>query len=139
MFKGRIDRIGFLLGIIYATVPLVASIFLYAIINLIFNTILGAPSNTSSPFEGVSLFQSIINIALFALGAAPIVLFPLVTMIRRWHDIGQTGWLAVLYFVPYVSFVILLILLFTPGDKKKNIYGKQSSPRGFKEVVLGNK
>jgi uncharacterized membrane protein YhaH (DUF805 family) len=43
--------------------------------------------------------------------------------IRRLHDIGWTGWLVLLLFVPYVFAVLALILFFWPGTKGENRFG----------------
>lgn len=39
-------------------------------------------------------------------------------VIRRWHDLGQTGWLSLLLFIPLVGILTLVYLAIakTPGD-----------------------
>jgi uncharacterized membrane protein YhaH (DUF805 family) len=42
---------------------------------------------------------------------------------RRAHDLGWTGWLALVAVIPYVGWVVNLILLFAPGNAGDNKYG----------------
>lgn len=58
------------------------------------------------------------------------IVFNLLTLhiyVRRLHDVGLTGWLILLTFVPtigpYVGLVMALGLLFFPGNKGVNTYG----------------
>ncbi|MFN7010291.1 MAG: DUF805 domain-containing protein [Allorhizobium sp.] len=43
--------------------------------------------------------------------------------IKRLHDMGLTGFLAVLLFIPAVSFVILFVLCLWPSANGANAYG----------------
>lgn len=47
---------------------------------------------------------------------------------RRSHDIGQSGWLAVLTALPYVGVVASLVLVFIPGQPGENKYGPSPKP-----------
>ncbi|HEY7811284.1 MAG TPA: DUF805 domain-containing protein [Allosphingosinicella sp.] len=47
----------------------------------------------------------------------------LAVSVRRLHDSGKTGWLVLLNFLPYVGWLIVLILMCLPGDQGKNGYG----------------
>jgi uncharacterized membrane protein YhaH (DUF805 family) len=44
--------------------------------------------------------------------------------VSRFHDIGWSGWAALLMFVPLVDIVALLALLLVPGQKRPNLYGQ---------------
>lgn len=44
-------------------------------------------------------------------------------VVRRLHDCGHSGWLALLGLVPIISFGLGLYLLFTSGDPGRNRYG----------------
>src|ERR1700757_688523 len=135
MFNGRIDRIGYLLGSLYVFVPLLAVIVLYAIINFILNA-----AGVSEGGGGV--FHSMINIVLYLFGIVSMVLLipaSIGIQVRRWHDIGQTGWLTLLSFVPFVGWITFFILLFAPGKNDGNTYGAPASPRGLVPVLLGKR
>jgi|GEM_PF-2373201 len=43
--------------------------------------------------------------------------------VRRSHDLGYSGWLVVLDFIPIVNFFVSLYLLFRAGNKEANKYG----------------
>lgn len=43
--------------------------------------------------------------------------------IRRCHDMGKSGWLTLLLFVPFVNMIWVLVLLFKKGTEGENAYG----------------
>ena len=43
--------------------------------------------------------------------------------IQRLHDLNQSGWWALLMFVPLLNLALLIYLLFFPGTKGSNRYG----------------
>lgn len=43
--------------------------------------------------------------------------------IRRLHDLGHTGWFALVTFIPFVNFIFGIYLLFAQGNRGPNIYG----------------
>ena len=42
---------------------------------------------------------------------------------KRWHDLGATGWLAVLSLIPAIDFLIFLLLCVIPPTRGSNPYG----------------
>ena len=42
----------------------------------------------------------------------------IVAFIRRWHDLGKSGWFTLLMLIPLVNFLVLLYLLFASGVKQ---------------------
>ncbi len=53
---------------------------------------------------------------LVILAMMPVVLITAVGgSIRRWHDLGRSGWMVLLNFVPCVGVLVVLYLLFAPG------------------------
>jgi uncharacterized membrane protein YhaH (DUF805 family) len=46
-----------------------------------------------------------------------------VIYIKRWHDIGLSGWFAVLNFVPGIGLVLWIVLGCIPGTPGVNKYG----------------
>ena len=68
----------------------------------------------------------------FAIGYGPIyigyglaVLIPSIAVaIRRLHDVGKSGWMYLVAFIPIVGFIWLLILLIKEGDQGNNAYGE---------------
>lgn len=47
----------------------------------------------------------------------------LAMQIKRWHDIGQSGWLCLLSLIPYVGIVVWIVVGCIPGTKGENRFG----------------
>ena len=43
--------------------------------------------------------------------------------VRRLHDLNQSGWVVIGYFIPFVNFILAIYVLFWPGKDEKNKYG----------------
>ena len=57
-------------------------------------------------------------------GPAVLILYAFVVVcIKRWHDLGDSGWWTALLFVPLIGFVVLLLLGLMPGQPKPNKFG----------------
>lgn len=102
--KGRINRRGFAFSYI---VLMFLGLICGGIVNLFDN-----PESNSILMVATGL----IVLYLF-------LLYYLCPHIRRFHDLGQSGWLAIFSLVPIINFIVFLILLFSRGDKSKNKYG----------------
>ncbi|WP_197059620.1 DUF805 domain-containing protein [Thermopetrobacter sp. TC1] len=48
-------------------------------------------------------------------------------MIRRFHDLGQTGWFSLLVFLPGIGWLVPIIIGVLPGQKEANKYGPPAS------------
>lgn len=49
--------------------------------------------------------------------------------IKRWHDLGKTGWLVLINLVPGIGTLISLVVLgFLPGKSASNQFGNEGSP-----------
>jgi uncharacterized membrane protein YhaH (DUF805 family) len=42
---------------------------------------------------------------------------------KRWHDMGTTGWLALLSLLPGIRFIVFLVLCLVPPTQGPNAYG----------------
>lgn len=132
LYSSRIDRIGFFLGSLYLVLPIIGVIIAYALLNFAMGT---------SSFGETNPLRTTVNISLFLIGAASIILLPFVSVglyIRRLHDMNQTGWLCILAFIPFVNWFVWLVLQFYPGTVGDNVYGTPRSPRGFVDVLFGS-
>jgi uncharacterized membrane protein YhaH (DUF805 family)/glutaredoxin len=69
-------------------------------------------------------------IAVVLLSAAP----SLRLIALRCHDIGWSGWWALLALVPYVGLIFMLVILFVPGGE--NIYGARPRRAGAVAVAI---
>ena len=59
----------------------------------------------------VSVVLSIILVGLYT---------GIVNQIRRWHDLGKSGWWTLLGLAPLVSIIVYFYLLFAPGEQSSN-------------------
>ena len=53
----------------------------------------------------------------------PFVVASIMLEIRRCHDLGHSGWLILIGFIPYINIIFWLYILFCPGTKGDNQYG----------------
>ncbi len=124
LFRGRIKRLEYFLGVLLFPI-IVFHIYFYSI-NYIFDLV--APNNI------------FIYLIFLLTPIIPFLLFDIALSIRRFHDIGWSGIMVLLIFVPIIGWLFFLILLFVSGDKKKNKYGlpptkKISALDTFKEII----
>ena len=60
--------------------------------------------------------------------------------VLRCHDANWTGWLSLIFFIPYIGPLFGLVLMFMPGSKEDNNHGSSSPapsfPMGFAVVAL---
>jgi hypothetical protein len=55
---------------------------------------------------------------VFFLFSLPTIYIHIINVIRRFHDMGRSGWWFFLTLIPLVHLVAYAFLLFAPGDKK---------------------
>ncbi len=68
----------------------------------------------------------------------PLIIFGgLIYPIRRLHDLGKTGWLVLIMFIPIVNILFYLYLLFAKGDQEENEYGNPPRPNKWYHWVIG--
>ena len=66
--------------------------------------------------------SSIISLIAFII-SIPIAIGMFSITIRRLHDIGQTGWLSLLLFIPLVNLALIIYLLIAESSVTPNKYG----------------
>jgi len=49
--------------------------------------------------------------------------------VRRLHDIGKSGWMLLVAFIPFIGFIWLIILMAREGDEGENEYGSNPKER----------
>jgi uncharacterized membrane protein YhaH (DUF805 family) len=104
-FDGRLNRGGFLIREAFSLIFVVAALF-----------------GLASPEPG-----------LFWLFVAMHYAITISASVRRLHDAGQSGWVALIYVFPGAGYILLFMLAIRPGDGIPNDYGQ--NPVGF-EVAL---
>src|SRR5690242_5569339 len=91
--KGRIDRTSFLMSLVFAGLIYFSVSFLLGLVGF---------------FSGLpSIFFSFVH---FMVGFC-IAIYCFTVTARRLHDLDQTGWLALISFVPIFNFILYGVLL----------------------------
>ena len=78
---------------------------------------------------------ALILIIFFVLYLATII-FVWSLHIRRWHDLGHSGWFSLLNLVPIVNLVVLIYLLCAKGEEGSNKYGEPNVGKPFWRSVF---
>jgi uncharacterized membrane protein YhaH (DUF805 family) len=68
-----------------------------------------------------SVFEGILIIFYLSL-----IIPGLAVLVRRLHDLNKSGWNFLFYFIPIAGPIILLVWLFSDGDRFTNNYGLDS-------------
>jgi uncharacterized membrane protein YhaH (DUF805 family) len=106
LFSGRIGRANFFIGAFFTGTFL-------SVLNHVYKNIPAEKQFTGS-LEGLLLSILILMLSLNA--------FSLV--VKRWHDLGKSGFWAILSALPVVNVVVFIYLIFKHGELKQNKYGK---------------
>ena len=78
--------------------------------------ILFATENSYS--DGAIIFGAIAGIIVLLL------VIPVLTVtVRRFHDINKSGWFILLNFIPFIGWIIVLVMLIEKGTEGKNRFG----------------
>ncbi|MDO8664375.1 MAG: DUF805 domain-containing protein [Candidatus Liptonbacteria bacterium] len=120
LFRGRINRRTYLLGLISLIPSLVMiTIVLRILMGDLFWENLVSYDSGFIPL-GIIIFLPIYYVSLLSL------------LVRRLHDIGHSGWLALAFLGPVLApnlltifILILLALFFVPGEERANKYGER--------------
>lgn len=118
LFKGRLNRRGYLMVVVYV----ISYFSLLVVLSLL--------------LPNANLIDAVILLAGIIGGLAALLL-AISSHIRRWHDLGQPGWLTLLNFVPLVGAVASLALFLFPGTKGPNKYGQTHQRSLSPKAVFG--
>jgi uncharacterized membrane protein YhaH (DUF805 family) len=121
---GRLSRAPYLLGVLLILV--IQLFFLYRVVMAVPGTSLeenlariveGAPATPAQQFWMESF-------SLAGLATA----FPMVAItVKRLHDLGRSGWIAVLAFFPFLNLLTIILLSALPGTQGPNRYGSATN------------
>ena len=118
-FSGRARRAEFW----YFTL---ASFLIYII--FAFLTAITGIANDGSPLLAI----------IFAIFYLSLVIPTLAVTVRRLHDINKSGWYYFISLIPLVGSIILLVWLFTDGDRFVNNYGDDPKNPGIPKFDFEN-
>ena len=119
---GRFGRFSYLAW--NCLLAIVASIILGIFFAIFPNTFVNLETGN---FGGGMIFIILIYVAL--------MYFTFVFTIRRLHDRNHTGWLSLLMLVPLANVILMLYLIFAPGDDRSNSYGSPRPTAGWEAVL----
>ena len=127
--RGRFGRLSYLAWLLLLGLVSFVIAFVVFFIFGVSAVLLGQSSPDS--FGGLSA----ISILLFVIFYIVLIYFSFVFVIRRLHDINQTGWLSLLFLVPLVNIIFALYVLFAKGTAGPNNYGPQRITQGWEKVL----
>lgn len=65
-----------------------------------------------------------IGMLIGAIAYIAIIVYSFMLSKRRFNDLGQSGWLSLLFIIPLVNIIVGLFLIFAPGKPMTNQYGQ---------------
>ena len=123
--RGRFGRLAYLAWYLVLSLATMLPI----ILGMIIFAMLGASlENQDSLLVAGGILSLILYIVFFY--------YAIVITIRRLHDLGQTGGLSLLMFVPLINIGFMLYVMFAKGTPTNNEFGAPRPNRGW-EVALG--
>jgi len=93
--------------------------WMFLLFNMIFAFVAAIIDNvvgTASPELGYGVFYGLYTMAMIIPGIA--------VMVRRLHDVGKSGWMYFIIFIPIIGVIWLLVLLVTDSYSGENQYGQ---------------
>lgn len=87
-------------------------------------------------FAGASAISSALGTLIMAAGVIAMIVIGVFIGVQRLHDIGWSGWLWLLNFVPFIGSVFALLMLIIPGTQGANRYGPPPPPNSTGVKIL---
>ncbi len=75
-----------------------------------------------------------LGIGVLGLFALAMLIPSLAVLVRRLHDLNKSGWYFLIYFIPIVGPILMLVWLFTDGNRFVNNYGEDPKNPGIPEL-----
>ena len=69
-----------------------------------------------------------VGVPIVVVGYIGLLVFSVIVMIQRLHDLNKTGWMWLLALVPLANIYLIIILIFFKGTPGRNNYGLQTPP-----------
>jgi len=103
--------------------------WMFALFNAIFFTVIIILDKVLGKYFIVFKFSPLSMLFLLATSAPT-----LAVSVRRLHDVGKSGWMRLIIFIPLIGFIWILVLMVSDGNPGENQYGQNP-----KEVTVENK
>lgn len=87
------------------------------VLGVIYGLISGLLSAIFGPQSSIAALISLVIVVF-------VVVVGLSFTVRRWHDLGKSGWYALLGLIPVINFFVWIYLIIWPGNDGKNMYGE---------------
>ncbi|QNH07357.1 DUF805 domain-containing protein [Pseudomonas sp. B11D7D] len=87
-------------------------------------------------FAGASAMSSVLGTLIMGVGVIAMIVIGVFIGVQRLHDMGWSGWLWLLNFVPVIGTVFALLMLIIPGTQGVNRYGPPPPPNSTGVKVL---
>lgn len=72
---------------------------------------------------------------IFILIYIAFIYFSFIFLIRRLHDLNQSGWLSLIMLIPFVNLIFALYVVFAKGTEGINKYGAPRVTPGWEKVM----
>lgn len=136
-FKGRMKRMSFFLWYI-------ANFFVFTGIFVAYFLSIGAMGmiGRSGGANEAAAMESLMGIGMSAI----FILIPLLILnlyvtcalaAKRFHDMGYGGLWVILLFVPYLAFIVLIVMFFFPSEKIDNKFGPSNGGKYEEGFIFG--
>lgn len=128
-FEGRIRRSNYFFGALAAMcLWSVLCVSLVATVAVANGAHLDATSTSLVIDDGAEWEGSAWLLPVFAVLGLVGLWSSLALTVKRWHDVGMTGWFAILTLPPFANFMMFVLLCLLPGTTGPNRFG--GDPRG---------
>lgn len=84
----------------------------------------------------IPLVSMYVGGAVIGVAYVGLIVFSVIVMIQRLHDLNKSGWMSLLALIPLVNIYLIVLLIFFKGTPGRNDYGLQTPPNKTWHWVL---
>lgn len=77
-------------------------------------------NRTAPPDMGTLFWTGVAGLGLWYLGC---IVPSIAVCVRRFHDQDKSGWMWLLYFIPYIGWIIIVVFMCLEGTRGDNQFG----------------
>lgn len=104
-YRGRLNR-----------KPFILRGLLLSVLSSVMSTVMTEMTEAPSTVMHLLALLPLLLMVVFSVGTFMLI-------IRRWHDLGKSGWLSLLMLIPLLNFLVLIFLWVKKGTDGPNAYG----------------